>query len=208
MISVPAGFPAVLEIDYPDRGLDRLTTFFRPFTVIPIAILLGLVTKSTVRSGSANYVVGSGGIVFLATVLMLLFRRKYPRWWFDWNLALTRFGARVWAYLALLRDEYPSTDDEQAVHIAIAYPVAMRDLNRWLPLIKWFLAIPHYVVLCFLCVAACVCVIIAWFAILFTGRYPRGMFDFVEGVVRWGQRVVAYAFTLVTDKYPPFSLAA
>jgi len=208
MISVPAGFPAVLEIDYPDRGLDRLTSFFRPFTVIPIAILLGLVTKSTVRSGSANYVVGSGGIVFLATVLMLLFRRKYPRWWFDWNLALTRFGARVWAYLALLRDEYPSTDDEQAVHVEIAYPAAMRDLNRWLPLIKWFLAIPHYVVLCFLCVAACVCVIIAWFAILFTGRYPRALFDFVVGVFRWWLRVAAYGFLLTTDCYPPFRLSA
>src|SRR5437762_2415697 len=205
MISVPAGFPAVLEIDYPDRDLDRVTTFFRPFTVIPIAIVLGLVTKSTVRSGSANYVVGSGGIVFLATVLMLLFRRKYPRWWFDWNLALTRFSTRVAVYLALLRDEYPSADDEQAVHIQIPYPDAKQELNRWLPLVKWFLAIPHYVVLWFLSIAAFFCVIIAWFAILFTGRYPRSLFDFVVGVFRWWLRVAAYAFLLSTDRYPPFS---
>src|SRR5437773_891272 len=205
MISVPAGFPAVLEIDYPDRGLDRLTSFFRPFTVIPIAILLGLVTKSTVRSGSANYVVGSGGIVFLATVLMLLFRQKYPRWWFDWNLALTRFGTRVVVYLALLRDEYPSTDEEQAVHIQIVYPDAKRELNRWLPLVKWLLAIPHYVILWFLGIAALFCVIIAWFAILFTGRYPRSLFDFIVGVFRWWLRVAAYAFLLTTDRYPPFS---
>jgi hypothetical protein len=145
--------------------------------------------------------------VFLATLLMLVFRRKYPRWWFDWNLALTRFGARVWAYLALLRDEYPSTDDEQAVHVEIAYPDALHDLSRWLPLVKWLLAIPHYVVLCFLCVAACFCVIIAWFAILITGRYPRPLFDFVVGVFRWWLRVAAYAFLLTTDRYPPFSLA-
>ena len=202
------GFPAMLEIDYPDRDLNRLTTFFRPFTVIPIAVVLGLVTRATVRAESANYVVGSGGIVFLATVLMLMFRRKYPRWWFEWNLALTKFGTRVAAYLALLRDEYPSTDEEQAVHIDIAYPAATRDLNRWLPLIKWLLAIPHCIALCFLWVAACFCVIIAWFTILFTGRYPRALFDFVVGVFRWWLRVAAYAFLLTTDQYPPFSLSA
>jgi hypothetical protein len=208
METVPTGFPATLEIDYPDRDLDRLTSFFRPFTVIPIAIVLGLVTRSTVRAGSANYVVGSGGIVFLGTVLMLLFRQKYPRWWFDWNLALTRFGTRVWAYLALLRDEYPSTEEDQAVHLEVPYPDAARDLNRWLPLIKWLLALPHYIVLSFLCIAACFCVIIAWFAILFTGRYPRSLFDFVVGVFRWWLRVAAYTLLLTTDRYPPFSLSA
>ncbi|HYL22191.1 MAG TPA: DUF4389 domain-containing protein [Gemmatimonadales bacterium] len=201
-------FPATLEIDYPDRELDRLTTAFRVFTVIPIAIILGLLTRSTVRAGREHYVVGSGGMVFLATALMLVFRRKYPRWWFDWNLALTRFGTRVSAYLALLRDEYPSTDEQQAVYVRIPYPDATRDLDRWLPLIKWFLAIPHYVVLCFLGVAVCVCVILAWFAILFTGRYPRPLFDFVVGVFRWWLRVAAYAFLLTTDRYPPFSLSA
>jgi hypothetical protein len=203
MENVPSGFPATLEIDYPDRELDRLTSIFRLFTVIPIAVILALLT--TVHAGSANHVFESGGIVFLGTVLMLLFRQKYPRWWFDWNLALTKFGTRVAVYLALLRDEYPSTDDEQAVHIQIPYPDAMRELNRWLPLVKWFLAIPHYVVLCFLSLAAFFCVIIAWFAILFTGRYPRSLFDFVVGVFRWWLRVGAYAFLLTTDRYPPFS---
>ncbi len=204
MENVPSGFPATLEIDYPDRDLDRLTTVFRLFTVIPIALILSLLTRGTVHAGAANHVVGSGGIVFLATVLMLLFRQKYPRWWFDWNLALTRFSTRVAVYLALLRDEYPSTDDEQAVHIQIPYPDAKQELNRWLPLVKWFLAIPHYVVLWFLSIAAFLCVIIAWFAILFTGRYPRSLFDFVVGVFRWWLRVAAYAFLLTTDRYPPF----
>jgi hypothetical protein len=204
MENVPQGFPATLDVDYPDRTLDRLTTFFRPFTVIPIAVILALLTKAAVHTGSASHVVGSGGIVFLATVLMLLFRQKYPRWWFDWNLALTRFSTRVGAYLALLRDEYPSTEEDQAVHIEIPYPDAKNDLNRWLPLVKWFLAIPHYVVLLFLGIAVFFCVIIAWFAILFTGRYPRSLFDFVVGVFRWWLRVAAYAFLLTTDRYPPF----
>jgi Domain of unknown function (DUF4389) len=202
------GFPATLDIDYPDRERNRLTTFFRPFTVVPIAVILALITPSTVHTGSANYVVGSGGVVFPALVLMLLFRQKYPRWWFDWNLALTRFAMRVAAYLALLRDEYPSTEDPQAVYVRILYPDATHELNRWLPLIKWCLAIPHYIVLCFLCIAAFVCVIVAWFAILLTGRYPRSLFDFVVGVFRWWLRVAAYALLLTTDRYPPFSLSA
>jgi hypothetical protein len=138
---------------------------------------------------------------------MILFRRKYPRWWFDWNLELQRFTNRVSIYLALMDDRYPATDQQQSVHLDYVYPDAARDLNRWLPLVKWLLAIPHYIVLFFLWIAAIVVVIIAWFAILFTGRYPRGMFDFVQGVIRWGVRVVAYAFVLVTDRYPPFSLA-
>jgi hypothetical protein len=206
MLSTP--FPATLEMDYPNRQLDRLTSFLRPLTVIPIAAILALIVGAGVHTGAANAVTGSGGVLFVATVAMLVFRRKYPRWWFDWNLALTRFSARVSAYAALLTDEYPSTDSEQAVHINIPYPDAPHDLNRWLPVVKWFLAIPHYVVLWFLGMAAMVSVVIAWFAILFTGHYPRALFDFVVGVLRWSLRVAAYAFLLTTDRYPPFSLSA
>lgn len=203
-----ARFPATLEIDYPDRELNRLTTFFRLLTVIPIAIVLGLVSGPTWRAETSNYAFTSGGIVFLATVLMLVFRQKYPRWWFDWNLALMRFSTRVSAYLCLLDDEYPSTDEDQAVHLALPYPDAPRELNRWLPLIKWLLALPHYVVLAVLGVAACVAVLIAWCAILLTGRYPRPLFDFVVGVLRWVLRVSAYAILLTTDRYPPFRLSS
>jgi len=205
----PPSYPVTLTIDYPDRSLNRLTTFFRIFTVIPIAIILALVSGGSFDWSTANnwtWLYAAGGMLFLPIVLMILFRQKYPKWWFDWNIALTKFGIRVATYIGLLTDVYPSTDEEQAVHIDIPYPDVPKDLNRWLPLVKWFLAIPHYIILAFLGIAACVCVVIAWFAILFTGRYPRGLFDFVVGVYRWSLRVAAYAFLLTTDRYPLFSL--
>ena len=204
-------YPARLSIDYPERPLNKLTTFFRLFTVIPIAIVLSLISGTAYqwRADDVVYqIAGTGGIVFFALVLMILFQQKYPRWWFDWNLVLTKFSYRVSVYLGLLRDEYPSTDAEQAVHINLEYPDATKGLNHWLPLVKWFLAIPHLIVLALLSAAAFVCIIIAWFAILFTGRYPVGLFNFVTGVLRWGLRVSAYAFLLITDRYPPFSLEA
>jgi Domain of unknown function (DUF4389) len=191
-------YPVQFSIDYPDRELNRLTSFFRIFTAIPIIVVLGAVSGATTA--------GSGGLLFLGPLLMILFRQKYPHWWFDWNLALQRFGNRVAAYLALTNDTYPSTDEHQWVHLDYDYPDVPRDLNRWLPLVKWLLAIPHYLVLVFLDIAAIVAVIIAWFAILFTARYPQGLFRFVEGVFRWNNRVVGYALTLVTDQYPPFRL--
>jgi hypothetical protein len=203
-------YPVKFSVEYPDRKLNRLTTFFRIFMVIPIFIILALIVGSSFKwaNGAWTAQLGAiGGLVVLPTIFMLLFRRKYPRWWFDWNLALIKLSARVSVYLELMTDVYPSTDEEQSVDIKIDYPDAQK-LNRWLPLVKWIMAIPHYIVVAFLGIASFVVVIIAWFAILFTGNYPRSLFDFVAGVYRWSLRVSGYAFILVTDKYPPFSLSA
>jgi len=207
----PYTYPVQFAVDYPDRPLNRLTTFFRVFAAIPILIVLGAVAGGTWQwSDNGNVravVVGAGGLLFLGPLLMILFRRKYPRWWFDWNLELQRFSNRVTAYLALMDDRYPATDDHQSVHLDYPYPDAAAELNRWLPLVKWLLAIPHYIVLFFLEIAALFAAVGAWFAILFSGRYPRGLFQFIEGVIRWHNRVIAYAGLLVTDRYPPFRLA-
>jgi Domain of unknown function (DUF4389) len=206
-----ATYPVQFSVDYPDRPLNRLTTAFRIFVAIPILIVLASVSSEIWSWGTYRgydvVVSGAGGLLFFGPLLMILFRQKYPRWWFDWNVELQRFTNRVGVYLALMDDRYPATDRQQAVHLDYVYPDAARDLNRWLPLVKWLLAIPHYVVLIFLSIAAIVVVIVAWVAILFTGRYPRGAFEFVEGVIRWENRVLAYAFLLVTDRYPPFALA-
>jgi Domain of unknown function (DUF4389) len=200
-------FPLTYSVEYPDRPLNRLSTGLRFLWIIPIGIVLALVAEGTIDTHGAGYFWGwaVGGVLFLPVLLMLLFRQKYPRWWFDWNLSFTKFMVRVMAYAQLLRDEYPSTDEEQAAFVDFPYPDAMR-LSRGLPLVKWFLAIPHWIVLWFLHIGAFVAVIIAWFAILFTGKYPRGLFDYVVGVNRWSLRVFAYALLLVTDQYPPFSL--
>jgi hypothetical protein len=211
--TAPDAYAARLDVDSPDQ-LDRLTTFFRLIWAIPILVIVGLLTATgneTVVTETGEQVTTTGGGIagglFAATLLMILFRQRYPRWWFDFARELTRFEARIGAYLALLTDRYPSTVEEQAVHLEIDYPDAEQDLNRWLPLVKWLLAIPHYVVLIFLVLGALVAIVIAWFAILFTGRYPRGLFEFVVGVGRWSLRVNAYAFLLVTDRYPPFRLS-
>jgi hypothetical protein len=220
MYSNSTEYPARLEIDYPEK-LDRLTTCFRIIWIIPIAIILGLIAgagetvTNTVVLNQAGEVIRTtretaGGLassLAVATALMIIFRQRYPRWWFDFARELTRFGARVGAYAALLTDRYPSTVEEQSVHLEIDYPNVEQDLNRWLPLVKWFLAIPHYMVLAVLGLVAVVVIVIAWFAILFTGRYPQPLFNYVVGVGRWSLRVQAYVLLLVTDRYPPFSLS-
>jgi hypothetical protein len=210
---LPLAYPARLEVDYVD-GHNRVTTLFRWLMIIPIAILVGVLTSGsfqTVHDRSGQVVSStSGGItggLFAATLLMIVIRQRYPRWWFDFARELTRFTARICAYLVLVTDAYPSTEQEQGVHLEIDYPDVGRDLNRWLPLVKWLLAVPHYVVLFFLTIGVVLAVVVAWFSILITGSYPRGLFDYVVGVGRWGLRVQAYAFLLVTDRYPPFSLS-
>ena len=213
MITTVPTYPVQFAVDYPDRELDRLTTFLRLIVAVPILLVAGAIAGGFSQAGTAG-LPGSGGwlfvppLLFLPPLLLILFRQKYPRWWFDWNLELLRFSNRVVAYLALLDDRYPSTDEQQSVHLDYPYPDAREALNRWLPLVKWLLAIPHYIVLAFLDIAVAVAVIVAWVAILVTGRYPRALFDFVVGVMRWHNRVAGYALVLVTDEYPPFRLRA
>ena len=185
-----------LEIDYPDRPLNRITSAFRAFTALPIMVLVCLLGWGR-----------SSGLLTLPLGLMLVFRRRYPRWWYDWHLQLARFETRAIGYALLLDDQYPSSEDEQGVHLEMDFPDAEQDLNRWLPLVKWFLAIPHFVILVVFAIGVVGASIAAWFSILFTGRYPRGLFDYIVGVLRWQSRVTGYAFTLVTDRYPPFRLA-
>jgi Domain of unknown function (DUF4389) len=206
-------YPVDFSVDYPDRELNRLTTGFRIFTVIPIVIVLGSIAGYTGNYGAdsgegATIAIGGTGLLFLPPLLMIVFRQKYPRWWFDWNLELLRFTNRVGAYFALMSDRYPSSDERQYIELGFPYPDAREGLNRWLPLVKWLLAIPHYIVLFFLYIGVVFAVIAAWFAILFTGRFPRGLFDYLVGVGRWTNRVTAYACLLVTDAYPPFRLGA
>jgi hypothetical protein len=204
-------YPVQFSVDYPDRPLNRLTTFFRVFTAIPILIVFIGVTGGFggggMDGGGTTIAISSGGLLVIPPLLMILFRRKYPRWWFDWNLELMRFSSRVTIYLSLMDDRYPSTDEQQSVRLDFPYPDAERELSRGLPLVKWLLAIPHYVVLVLLYIAALFVVIAAWFAILFTGRFPRALFDFLVGVERWTNRVIGYAFVMITDRYPPFRLS-
>ena len=214
MASVTAApYPARLEIDYPDQ-LDRVSTIFRLIYVIPIAVLIAVLsgsgTVTFTNEAGERVTETAGGIasgLAIATALMIVVRQRYPRWWFDFAVEFTRFANRIGAYVGLLTDKYPSTVEEQSVHIEVDYPDVEQDLNRWLPLVKWLLAIPHIVVLVVLSLGAVLAVIAAWFAIIFTGRYPKVLFDYVVGVTRWWLRVNAYATLLVTDRYPPFSLA-
>jgi hypothetical protein len=206
---MPSDYPITLSVDAAEDDRNRVTCAFRIFLAVPILILAGTVGGGTYALGNdgRTSATAAGGLLVAGPALMILFREKYPRWWFEWNNALLHFMNRVGAYLFMLRDEYPSTDDDQAVHLEVPYPDVHADLNRWLPLVKWFLAIPHYIVLVFVDIGVFFALIAAWFSIVFTGRYPRGIYNFVVGAMRWHNRVIGYAFILVTDQYPPFRLA-
>ncbi len=222
-------YPARLHIDYPERS-SRLATLFRLILVIPIYLLFALVSGTMGLpyepvgflpnfctacpndeywhvSNLIGQITGNVFLsLFLGTMFMIVLRKKYPRWWFEFVYAMNKFAGRLWAYFTLLTDQYPSTDEEQTYHLRVDFPDVENELNRWLPLVKWALAIPHYIMIGFLSIGIILATIIAWFAILITGKYPRPLFDFVVGSYRFFIRVYAYSIWLVTDRYPPFSL--
>ena len=190
-------YPVRFEVEYPER-LSRLSTAFRIFFFIPVAIFLVLLGGDEARGAGA-----AGGGVVLAIWAAVLVRQYVPHWMFDFQVALMRFEVRAGGYLALLTDQFPAFEGEYPINFDVRYPDR---LSRWKVAIwKIITSIPHFIILSFLFLAALVVVVIAWFAILFTGRYPRGLHGFVAGVFRWSLRVQAYIFSL-TDEYPPFSL--
>jgi hypothetical protein len=183
---------AYFDVAYPPR-LSRGLIFVKWLLAIPHYVVLYL------------YGVAVGVITFVAW-FAILFTGRYPRAMFEFTEGYLRWNANVFGYVYLLRDEYPPFSDRDGVYpvrFAIEYP---NRLSRWKIFLKWLFVIPHVVVLFFLWVAAAACTVIAWFAILFTGRYPRGLFGFVVGVYRWSARVNTYLY-LLTDHYPPFTTA-
>ena len=185
-------YPVKLNIDYSESS-NRLTAIFRLILVIPIVFILALI--STYAEALS-----------LAIAMMILFKEKYPKWWFEWHIGITKLTYRIAAYVFLMRDEYPSTDHDQSVQIDVPYPDVKNDLKRWMPLVKWFLVIPHIIALIFIFIGVLICTVFSLIVILFTGRYPKGIFDFAEGFFRWTLRVSAFALLLTTDEYPPFRL--
>jgi hypothetical protein len=204
MIAEPS-YPVSFEAEYPEQ-LGRLSSAFRIILYIPVAIFLALVggqafSYSDFGDVTSITLAGGGGIV-LAIWAAVLVRQYIPHWLFDFQVALMRFQARAYGYLALLTDRFPAFEGEYPINFEVSYPDR---LNRWKVAIwKIITSIPHIIILIFLYVAALVVVMIAWFAILFTGRYPQGLHTFVAGVFRWSFRVQAYIYSL-TDEYPPFS---
>lgn len=179
----------------------RLSVFFRPLLLLPVVILLSLLGGSSLSDDSSW-----GSTVFLALALIVIFTGTYPTWLLTFIHGLQAFELKIGAYALLLRDEYPSLADRPFAQVLYPNIEGGARLKRFMPLVKWFLAIPHYVVLLLTGIAVFLLTVLAWFSILFTGRYPTSFLPFVVGWLKYYNRVVGYAFTLVTDQYPQFRL--
>jgi hypothetical protein len=193
MAPAESAHPVTFDIAYPER-LNRWLILVKWLLAIPHLII-------------ANLLDNVAQLLAFVAFFTILFTGKWPEGMFKFTVGCLRWQYNVYAYVLLLRDEYPpfSFDPGQyAVAFDVAYP---EKLNRWLVFVKWLLIIPNLIVFLLVALAWAITLIVAWFAILFTGRYPRGLFDFAVGVMRWSARLNAYVY-LMTDKYPPFSTSA
>ena len=186
-------------------GRNRKTVLFRGILVVPAFVFLTSFSAATWSEGSDSGI-GAAGIVFLPTLLALLFRKKYPSFVLTFNHAVLELGTRVFAYLFLLNDDYPSI--ERNPNVAVIFPdiEGGAKLNRWLPLVKWFLAIPHYIVGSIYIALSVFVSVIAWVQTSATGKYPAWAGEIVLGSFAYWNRVQGYMLLLVTDEYPTFRL--
>jgi len=192
------------QIDVTLTERDRISALFRIILVIPMAIFLASFSPSDYSStDSPNFL--AVGFLALPVALAIIVRQIYPSYLLAFNEALLSLQTRVDAYVLLLTDEYPSIEENDVVSVVFP-PVDAKLLNRWLPLVKWFLAIPLYVVGLFYILYSLLLTIFAWFNVVFTGNYPEKCAEGVVGTIAYWNRVAGYALLLVTDEYPTFSL--
>ena len=191
----------VITVQLDNR--DRMSVALRIFLVVPIAIF---VSAFTAWSGSSEASTFLSGLLFLPVLLALVFRGIYPSYVLDFNRALLALSTRVTAYIFLLNDKYPSIEDSADVKITFPEIAGGAKLNRYLPLVKWLLALPLYIVGFVYTIYGLAVLIFTWFTILFTGKMPAFSGGVLLGVTQFWNRVYGYAFLLVTDEYPSFSL--
>jgi len=192
----------LIQVELEDR--NRLTAFFRLVIVMPVAIYVSAFAIDSISTDTWGY--SLGGLIFLPTLLALVFRGIYPSYALAFNHALISLETRVNAYALLLTDDYPSIEENDIVKITLPEVGEGSQLNRYLPLIKWFLAIPLYVMAIIYLVYGLFLTLFAWLSILFSGKYPVWCADAMVGILAFYNRVYGYAFILITDEYPSFSL--
>mmetsp|Transcript_12298 Transcript_12298/g.29571 ORF Transcript_12298/g.29571 Transcript_12298/m.29571 type:complete len:269 (-) Transcript_12298:213-1019(-) len=188
-----SSYPARLEVDYREDDVSRIEVLLRIFKIIPVLLFSAFV----------------GSTLYLSTLIMVMFQLKYPRWWFDFRLEYKRYSTRIGTFVALMTDKYPSTTDEQIVHLDIDYPGqdVSQSMNRWGPLYKIILSVPHFFICFALKIGYLLALVVVWIYLLVAGgKYPKFIFDYIVSYWRWSLRYDAYTFLLVTDEYPPFSM--
>ena len=192
-----------IQIKHKDR--NRTTVFWRGILAFPVVIFVAAFAQSTF-SESENGAAGTAGLIVLPTLLALLFRGKYPSYVLTFNHALIELSTRLAAYVLILNDKYPSIESNSKVSVVFPDVDGGKKLNRWLLLVKWILALPHYIVGIVYLLISLVVTVIAWVQTSITGKYPRWAGEIVFGTIAYWNRVQGYMLLLVTDKYPSFKL--